>query len=370
MALDPPTDQLSPEDIAELGADHLEEEPLEDDGSFPSSLCGEPVTTATPLGRAILDHAEKYLRIPLREDGGVNQDPQGYIRTFFIEGIPWGAQTWDRYIEKFPSSPVVKPEWCAAFASYCVRKAHESLNQSVPAKLNASTSSLVRNFEAADLFLRRDKLFDEEGAIRADAAVLPHPGDLVSFGGHTALLREIYDDGSFVTVEGNTYRGTPRKDGVYQCNRNSREKKADGTFKLVGFCLLSAKANEQPTSSPNQSQTLAPLTNQSQTPSTAKVQGQRPAAPAPSDSNPGFGKGDKGHEVKQLQEQLNAWLKGSHAIGRAALTCDGVFGQRTESMLLAYQKMEMLLDVPTGRANEATLRSLAEKVAGGKTIPG
>jgi hypothetical protein len=55
------------------------------------------------------------------------------------------------------------------------------------------------------------------------------------------LLRELYLDGTFITIEGNTYKGSPRHDGVYQCNRTSTEKRADGNFKLVGFCLLGSR---------------------------------------------------------------------------------------------------------------------------------
>ena len=351
-------DQLSPEEVAELGADHLEDGPPDEDEFTPISFDGEPASTATALGRAILKNAEDYLKIPLREDAGVNQDTQGHIRRFFIEGIPWNTETWDDYAKKYPSSPVNKPEWCAAFACYCVRKGHESLHRSLPTKLNASTSSLVKIFDAAGQFLRREKLFDAEGSIHIDAAVLPRPGDLVTFHAHTALLKEIYADGSFVTIEGNTYRGSPRQDGVYQCNRSSREKKANGTFKLVGFCLLNTKDDDQTTSTPIENAAANDLAAEIPLPTSTAMS---------SGSEVELSRGDKGQDVRELQEQLNAWINGSADTGLAPITADGSFGKKTEAALVVYQRKQMKIDTPTGRADEATRRSLAEKAADGNT---
>lgn len=231
---------LSDAAITELGQDHLSHSHPDDDGSVVILAFAEPASTATPLGTAVLSQADKFLKMPLREDAGVNTDSHHYIRTFFLEGLKWSSDTWDHWTDKYPQSAVAKPEWCAAFGSYCVRKAYEASGKSLPARLSASASDLATRFEAAGRLLRREKLYGNDGAIRPDAGVVPGPGDLVVFKGHVGILRELYTDGTFTTIEGNTYKGSPRRDGVYQCNRSSTEKRADGTFKVVGFCLLAS----------------------------------------------------------------------------------------------------------------------------------
>lgn len=266
-------EQLSDADLAELGRDHLSHSPPDDDGSVVILAFAEPASTATPLGSAVLAIAEKFLKMPLREDAGVNTDSHSYIRTFFLEGLKWSADTWDHWSEKYPQSGVAKPEWCAAFGSYCVRKAYESAGKSLPARLCGSASDMASKFEAAGRLLRREKLYGEDGAIRAEAEAVPGPGDLVVFKGHVGVLREIYSDGTFVTIEGNTYKGSPRRDGVYQCNRSSTEKRADGNFKIVGFCLLASKDGARPKQEP----VAQPLTPTQQAQAQAPAQGQGPA---------------------------------------------------------------------------------------------
>lgn len=232
---------LSDVALEELGHDHLSDGLPDDDGSILIVAFAEPASLATPLGALVLSAADKFLKMPLREDAGVNTDSHHYIRTFFLEGLKWSADTWDHWIEKFPKSVVVKPEWCAAFGGYCVRKAYQAAGVSLPARLSGSASDLAARFEAAGRLLRREKLFAENGAVRGEVPTVPGPGDLVVFKGHVGILRELYLDGTFTTVEGNTYKGSPRRDGVYQCNRSSTEKRADGAFKLVGFCLLASQ---------------------------------------------------------------------------------------------------------------------------------
>jgi hypothetical protein len=236
--LDYEDEDLSPAALAELDAEHLENNKPDDDGSSSFLTFSEPVGNSTPLGSAVVEVAVKFLNMPLREDAGVNQDSHGYIRNFFLEGLKWSPDIWDHWIEKHPQQKVIKPEWCAAFGSYCVRKAYVAAGKSLPARLCASASDLAEKFIAAGRFLPREKLFHDDGPIRDDAPALPGPGDLVVFHGHVGMLRELYADGAFITIEGNTYKSQPRKDGVYQVNRSSAQKKDDGTFKLVGFCLL------------------------------------------------------------------------------------------------------------------------------------
>lgn len=232
---------LSEPAAAELGQDHLCHGSPDDDGSVAILAFAEPASLATPLGAAVVEQAETFLKLPLREDAGVNTDSHHYIRTFFLEGLTWPANTWDHWTDRYPQSVVAKPEWCAAFASYCVRKAYEAAGQALPVRLSGATKELEMRFEAAGRLLRREKLYGQDGAIPPQVAVVPGPGDLALFQGHVGILRELYNDGTFTTIEGNTYKGSPRHDGVYQCNRSAGETRADGTLKLVGFCLLTSQ---------------------------------------------------------------------------------------------------------------------------------
>jgi hypothetical protein len=197
-----------------------------------------PVSGASTMGEAVLAIAESMLA--LREDAGTNQDSAGLIRTFFLEGLRWPAEMWDNWAEKYPKSGVAKPEWCAAFAGFCVRKAHEQLGQEVPVKLAGTDKDTQANFTRASRFIARADLFDESGAVRPDAR-RPSPGDLVVWKNHVGLLKELRDDGTFLTVEGNTWQGAVRNDGVYQLTRKSTEKRKDnGEHKLHGFCIISS----------------------------------------------------------------------------------------------------------------------------------
>ena len=184
--------------------------------------------------------ADEYLSMPLRENAGVNQDQEGHIKRFFIEGLKWSTDTWDHWDVKHPKSGVAKPEWCAAFASYCARRAYNDAGLKLPATPSGSASEMASRFEAAGRLLKREDLFDDKGAIK-EGVTPPGPGDLVVWKGHVGLLKEIYPSGAFTTIEGNTWRGSTRNDGVYRCNRSSTELRKDGTFKLVGFCILASK---------------------------------------------------------------------------------------------------------------------------------
>ena len=280
-------EELSPEALAELDAEHIAGNRPDADGSVIILAFAEPASTSTELGLAAVATAVKFLQMPLREDAGVNQDSHGYIRTFFLEGLKWPADTWDHWIEKHPQQKVIKPEWCAAFGSYCVRKAYEAAGKSLPARLCGSASDLQAKFQAADRFLLREKLFFDNGPIRDDAPAVPGPGDLVVFHGHVGMLRELYADGSFITIEGNTYKSSPRKDGVYQLNRNSAQKRDDGTFKLVGFCLLASVDGQPPASqeSPTPAQ-QSPAPTQQSPAQTQQSPAQTQQSPAQTQQSP------------------------------------------------------------------------------------
>jgi hypothetical protein len=240
MASQPQTDELSPDAVRELSQDHLSDNEPPDPSSYPITFASEdPASTATALGTAILATAIDYLKMPLREDAGVNNDKHGYIRTFFLEGLKWSPDTWDHWAEKYPQTQLQKPEWCAAFASYCARKAYTADGRKLPATPSGSASDMATRFGTAKRLLTHEALFQSDGKLK-EGVQPPGPGDLVVWHGHVGVLKDIYPSGAFTTIEGNTWRGSPRNDGVYQCSRNSLEKRADGTFKLVGFCLLAS----------------------------------------------------------------------------------------------------------------------------------
>ena len=145
-------EQLSPQVLADLESDHLDNNPPDDDGSTPRAF-SDPAGEATPLGIAVIAKAVEFLQIPLRENAGVNQDKQGYIRSFFLEGLKWSPELWDHWIDKHPQSKVIKPEWCAAFGSYCVRKAYEDMGVMEFAKVDAQAvldndSRVAEEFDA------------------------------------------------------------------------------------------------------------------------------------------------------------------------------------------------------------------------------
>lgn len=233
---------LSPRSISELCTDHALEDPPEDLGALGARGLGEkPASTATQLGQSALAVAEEYLRIPLREDDGPNRDKAGLIRQLFLDGLNWSPDTWDRWAELHPKYGVAKPEWCAAFASYCVRKAYKRYGVKLPATLRSTSSDMADSFGSVGRFLKRGDLFDKDGRLNPQLPP-PGPGDIVIWQKHVGLLQEIFPSGAFTTLEGNTWHGATRNDGVYRCNRHSMEtRKIDGSFQLVGFCILASK---------------------------------------------------------------------------------------------------------------------------------
>lgn len=203
---------------------------------------GRSVATKTALGEQIVAVAKTLLKKPVREDAGSNEDKEGQIRSFFLEGVPWKSSYWDDWVKNHPQSPVPRPEWCAAFACYCVRKGYAAAGMSdkLPKALSASTSGLRELFIKLGRFIHRDDLFDDKGAIKPGAKI-PGPGDIVLWQGHTGLLFDITEDGSYQTIEGNTKSGKDSVQGVYLLpNSSSRKISKDGKmiYSLTGFCQL------------------------------------------------------------------------------------------------------------------------------------
>ena len=183
-----------------------------------------PAPLTRTMGALVLDEAQRLLG--LREDAAVNADREGVIRSFFLDALGWRPDLWDRWQEKRPNSPVAHPEWCAAFVSHCLRVAALRLAVPVPFRLSASASDLAKYAAQVGRFVPA-----------ADALTARlQPGDLVVWHGHVGVLAVAPDaSGAYVTIEGNTWRGSPRADGVYRCKRNLGERRADGAVKLVGF---------------------------------------------------------------------------------------------------------------------------------------
>ena len=205
---------------------------------------GPSVATKTALGEQIVAVAKALLKKPVREDAGSNEDKDGQIRSFFLEGVPWKASYWDDWVKNHPQSPVPRPEWCAAFACYCVRKGYaaQGLSAKLPKALSASTSGLRELFIKLGRFIHRDDLFDDKGSIRPGAKI-PGPGDIVLWQGHTGLLFDITEDGSYQTIEGNTKSGKDSVQGVYLLpNSSTRKISKDGKmiYSLTGFCQLAS----------------------------------------------------------------------------------------------------------------------------------
>lgn len=236
---------MSQTELAELTTDHGLGDVEEEQGPRSRALRAR-IGTHTDLGEAIVEIAKSLRDKPLTEDAGSNQDSGGLIRKFFIEGAAGGwakKPYWDDWIKLHPDSPVPKPEWCAAFASYCVRKGYEQLGLKLPIGLSASTSGLRDLFSAAGRFLTRDQVFDEKGKVK-DVDVLPGPGDIVLWQGHTGLLFDLFDDGSYQTIEGNTRPKKGMPQGVYLLSNDpTRKREKDGklVYTLTGFCLLASR---------------------------------------------------------------------------------------------------------------------------------
>ena len=113
--------------------------------------------------------------------------------------------------------------WCMCFVQFCVKK----------------TSALVRF---------PDCIFDSESCLQTWAKTDikarfndPEPGDIVIWQkgstalGHTGIVVEVHEDGTFDTVEGNTSSGSGDQregDGVY---RRKRSRKPMGELHLIAF---------------------------------------------------------------------------------------------------------------------------------------
>lgn len=178
-----------------------------------------PAGELPPHRAAIVAEALRLLGLRERTQ---NDDGDGVIRGFFVDDLKWRPELWDDWQTRHPDG-LSKPPWCAAFASHCIVRGGV-----VVFRLSASTSSLAASAQQAGRWVGRD----------GDLTTV-QPGDVAVFKGHCGIVvRSVGAGGDYETVEGNTWHGAGHADGVYRCRRRIDEKRADGGWKLLGFCRV------------------------------------------------------------------------------------------------------------------------------------
>ena len=158
----------------------------------------------SPLREAILDVARQHL--PVREDVKGNVDSGGHIKKFFMEGVGWSEKAWTDQQKGSAGAA-----WCAAFASYCVRKGHDAVGRQLPVKLHAHGGELKSLLEKAGLYIPVAEATSPTGR-------KPRPGDFVVYKNNHIGLVESFDPATskLTTIEGNTNNtGKEADDGVY-----------------------------------------------------------------------------------------------------------------------------------------------------------
>lgn len=183
------------------------------------------VAASPSIGDRVLAEAQRL--VGLREFK-VNEDEDGKIRAFFIDGLRWSPKEWDEWPTRHPSSPVRRPEWCAAMAAWCLRRACDAASASLPLRPSASASTFA------------ERAASKSRLLPPESTALARPGDIVVWHGHVGVLASpVRPDGGFDTVEGNTWTGSPRRDGVYARRRDVAEVDSTGLRRLVGFVSVS-----------------------------------------------------------------------------------------------------------------------------------
>lgn len=203
----------------------------------------QSIVQKTALGNSIIEVAMRLLNLPLREDAGENADRNGVIRSLFLEGIPWPARYWDDWKNDHPESTHARPPWAAAFACYCVRQGYAAagIAHRLPS-LSADVSGLGAQFRRIGRFIERDEVFDVEGRIKPNAR-LPGPGDIVLFQDTSGILVDLFADGKYETLQGNTRPNTGSVQGVYKFPNSPTRKvllNSNQVWDLTGFCRLAS----------------------------------------------------------------------------------------------------------------------------------
>lgn len=195
------------------------------------------------IGDFILKVAEAEM--PKVEICGANIDTAGRLPCYFEEGALWSKGAWAAFKEKNGA-----PNWCGAFASYCYRMGYASAGKDLSAldgrdakgravrwKMSAKASDNQAIFEKLGLFVPAEEVIS--GAqVRADAARMPGPGDLVIWSVHVGLLRGFEQDEKGVwwmrTLEGNTWI---QKEGRKVWGVHNKRYRVTELKKLLGFGL-------------------------------------------------------------------------------------------------------------------------------------
>lgn len=188
-----------------------------------------------------LDQDKVGLREIMQGSYGLNRDPDDFIKRFFMEGVGWTEAEWDRQKGNDATEVGAKAEWCAAFASYCVVQGHAAEGRSLPFKTHAAGNTLVSYLKKAGLFIPMTSLYDAAGK-PTNPQRAPRRGDFVIYaGGHTGLVDTLHHEQKKLdTIEGNSYTGPKRADGVYalrglKLDRADKQSKFD---KIQGFGIV------------------------------------------------------------------------------------------------------------------------------------
>jgi hypothetical protein len=188
-----------------------------------------------------LDQDKVGLREIMQGGYGLNRDPDDFIKRFFMEGIGWNEADWEKQKGNDAKEVGAKAEWCAAFASYCVVQGYAAEGRSLPFKTHAAGNHLVNHLKKAGLFIPMASLYDASGA-PTNSARLPRRGDFIIYaGGHTGLVDTFeYAQKKFDTIEGNSFTGPRRVDGVYALRGHTLDKanKHCELDKIQGFGIV------------------------------------------------------------------------------------------------------------------------------------
>lgn len=160
-----------------------------------------PAPSTVQYNVAVLAEAHKW--VGTKESGGNNHGTQVELFQKAVDGVAEGEP------------------WCMAFIQFCVKQVEVELNIHSLIKRSEHCLTVFRNSPAS---LRSTE--PQIGCI-----VIWQHG--TSERGHTGIIHSVCDDGTIITVEGNTNAdGSSDGDGVYI---KKRHLKGDGDMHIVGY---------------------------------------------------------------------------------------------------------------------------------------
>lgn len=165
-----------------------------------------------------------------------NLDQHDRIKEYFLQGMGWSAETYEKCCSVTPKGNRRGPDWCAAFAGHCFREACKRHGHDLNGKLCAQARGLATLFAAAGAFIPGDQVFDSEGQ-RIESESSPQPGDLIFWTGHVGIVRGIDTDGVLHTIEGNTWKGS-QVWGVWPKKYQREQSLKKFTTGLIGFGVV------------------------------------------------------------------------------------------------------------------------------------